>query len=125
MNPSSILIVEDNKDLTEGIRWALEQEGFNVTAVSSGEEAIALIPTNDFEVFLIDVKLPGMDGIAVMLNILDRDPEAKVIIMTAYKVETLLVEVQSRGAVSVLRKPFEVEEFLKLIAEIQKDIRSN
>ncbi len=118
MNPSRILIVEDNEDFTEGIRWALEQEGFKVTAVSSGEEATPLIQKNNFDLTLIDLKLPGMDGIKVMYNLLDLDPEARVIIMTAYKVETLLTEVQNRGAISVLRKPFEVEELLELIAKI-------
>jgi len=118
MNPTKILIVEDNEDLTEGIQWALEQEGFKVTAVSSGEEATSLIQKNNFDLTLIDVKLPGMDGIEVMYNILDLDPDARMIIMTAYKVETLLVEVQTRGAISVLRKPFEVEQLLELIAKI-------
>ena len=114
MNPSKVLIVEDNEDLTEGIRWALEQEGFEVTAVTSGEEAIPLIQSNNFDLTLIDMKLPGMDGIAVLLKILDLDPEARVIIMTAYKVESLLIEVQERGAISVLRKPFEKIESVRL-----------
>lgn len=125
MNPLNILIVEDNNDLAEGIQWALEQEDFKVTAVSSGEEATSLIQKNNFDLFLLDVKLPGMDGIAVLLKILDLDPEAKVIIMTAYKIDSLLIEVQDRGEISILRKPFEVEELLQLIAKIQKDIRSN
>ena len=118
MNPSKILIVEDNEDLTEGVRWALEQEGFKVTAVTSGEEATSLIQSKNFDLSLIDLKLPGMDGIRVMYNLLDLDSEARVIIMTAYKVETLLAEVQNRGAIAILRKPFEVEELLKLIAKI-------
>lgn len=125
MNPLNILIVEDNNDLAEGIQWALEQEGLKVTAVSSGEEATPLIQNNNFDLFLLDVKLPGMDGIAVLLKILDLDPAAKVIIMTAYKIDSLLTEVQDRGEISVLRKPFEVEELLKLITKIQKDTRSN
>lgn len=118
MNPFKILIVEDNEDLTKGIQWALEQEGFKVTAVSSGEEATSLIHKNNFDLTLVDLKLPGMDGIRVMYNLLDLNPEARVIIMTAYKVDTLLAEVQNRGAISVLRKPFEVEELLQLIAKI-------
>ena len=125
MSPLNILIVEDNNDLAEGIQWALEQEGLKVTAVSSGEEATPLIQNNNFDLFLLDVKLPGMDGIAVLLKILDLDPAAKVIIMTAYKIDSLLTEVQDRGEISVLRKPFEVEELLKLITKIQKDTRSN
>ena len=118
MNPSNILIVEDNMDLTEGIQWALEQANFKVSAVSSGEEAVALIQEKNFDLTLIDVKLPGMDGIAVLLKVLDLDPEAKVIIMTAYKVDSLLDEVQDRGAISILRKPFEIEQLLELIANI-------
>ena len=118
MNPLNILIVEDNNDLAEGIQWALEQEDLKVTAVSSGEEATPLIQNNNFDLFLLDVKLPGMDGIAVLLKILDLDPAAKVIIMTAYKIDSLLTEVQDRGEISVLRKPFEVEELLKLITKI-------
>jgi DNA-binding NtrC family response regulator len=89
-----------------------------VTAVTSGEEAISLIQNKSFDLTLIDVNLPGMDGIAVLLKILDRDPEAKAIIMTAYKVESLLSEVQHRGEISILRKPFEVEQLLELVANI-------
>ena len=119
MNPSNILIVEDNMDLSEGIQWALEQADFKVTAVSSGEEAVSLIQEKNFDLTLIDLNLPGMDGIEVLLNILDLDPEAKVIVMTAYKVESLLIEVQDRGAITILRKPFEMGQLLGLIAKIQ------
>ncbi len=116
--PFNILVAEDDKELCEGFRMVFESEGFKVTIVSSGEEAISSFENNNFDLTLMDVQLPGMDGIEAFLNILELKPDAKVIIMTAYKINSLLAEVESRGAISILRKPFEMEQVLELIAKI-------
>ncbi len=119
--PFNILVAEDDMDLGKGLRMVFESEGFKVTTVSTGEEAISLFQNNNYDLTLMDVKLPGMDGVEAFINILELKPEAKVVIMTAYKIDTLLAEVEDRGAVSILRKPFEIGQVLELIAKLQAD----
>lgn len=116
----NILVAEDDVELSEGLRMVLESEGLGVTIASSGEDAISLFQDNDFDLVLMDVKLPGIDGIEAFLRILELKPEAKVIIMTAYKIDSLLAETENRGAISILRKPFDMEQVLGPIREINK-----
>ena len=115
MSAASVLIVEDNPDLGEALKAGIEEEGYQVTLVTSAERAIDLYRESDFDISFMDVKLPGIDGINGLTTILATNPDARIVVMSGYKVETLLEEAVKRGAVSVLQKPFSVEQMLDLI----------
>lgn len=117
MSQPTVLIVDDNIDLAEGLRDGLEDEDCLVTTATSAEDAIGLCQSADFDIILMDVKLPGIDGIGGLIGILNLKPDSRIVVMSGYKVSSLLDEATQRGAVSVLQKPFSVEQVLELIRE--------
>lgn len=118
MTPLNILITEDNADLREGLKTVLEVEGYSVTAVSCGEDAISSFKNNDFDLTFMDIKLPGIDGIEALTKLIDLSPDAKVVMMTGYQPDQFMTEVQQRLTTSILHKPFHMEEFLQLIKDL-------
>lgn len=119
MSRARILIVDDNVDLAEGLRDGLEEEGCITTMATSAEDAIKLCRSAEFDLILMDVKLPGIDGIGGLIEIQKINPDSRIVVMSGYKIDTLLNEAIRRGATSVLQKPFSVEQVLEIIREIQ------
>lgn len=117
MNAKRILIVEDNQDLAAALKAGIEEEGYEVSIANSAEQAFSDLEQFEFDILFMDVRLPGMDGINAMTRILASKPATRVVIMSGYKIETLLQEAVQRGAVSILQKPFSVERALALIRE--------
>lgn len=117
MNDRSILIVDDNIDLGEGLRSVLDGEGFDVSLASSGNEAISISQEKVFDITLMDMKLPDMTGIEALMEIINLHADARVVMMSGYRVHELLGEALERGAESVLNKPFTIEQ---LLAEINR-----
>ncbi len=118
MTRPAVLIVDDNRDLAEGLADGLEEEGYMVKTAPSAEDGIRHCQEADFDLVLMDVKLPGIDGIGGLIEILNLKPETRVVVMSGYKVETLLDEATRRGALAVLQKPFSMEQVLELIREL-------
>jgi len=105
-----ILIVDDE----ELVRWSLDQaltpEGHTVKAVGSGEEALQEFKHNDYDLVILDIKLPGKDGIHVLKEMQEYDPASLVIMITAHGGVATAVEAMKCGAHDYLQKPFEIEE---------------
>ena len=117
MSSKRILIVEDNQDLAAALKAGIEEEGYSVSIAGSAEQAFSALEQFDFDVLFMDVQLPGMDGINAMTKILASKPATRIVVMSGYKIQTLLQEALSRGAVSILQKPFSVEQALNLIRQ--------
>lgn len=115
MKPLKIFVVDDDPDFAEGIAITLELEGHHVTFASSGEEAIRRFAEQDFDVTLMDVRMPGMDGVESLMEIRKIQPDAKVVMMTAYSVEDLLRQAMAEGALGVLHKPVASDTLLKAL----------
>jgi CheY-like chemotaxis protein len=108
----SILIVDDNADLGEGLKSVLDDEGFDVSLVGSGSDAISLSRESCFDITFMDLKLPDMTGIEALVEIINIHADARVVMMSGYRVHELLSEALALGAESVLSKPFSVEQIL-------------
>ncbi len=119
MRPADILIVDDEKDLAEGLAEVLEIEGHRPAVAFSGEEALDKIRDRTFDVIILDVKLPGMNGVECFLRIRKENPDARVIMMTGYRIEQLLTQAVDNGAAAVLHKPFAPEKLLELIQQVR------
>lgn len=119
MKALDILIVDDDRDLAESIGDALELAGHRPTIANSGTEAIAKYCGKAFDLTFMDVKLPDINGVETFLTIREMDPNARVVMMTGYRIEQLLAQATSNGAIRVLRKPFAIEEILTAIDEVQ------
>ncbi len=101
----NIFVVDDDRDVAEGLADVLEMSGHRVTLAHSGQEAIEIFAQQDFDIALMDVMMPGMNGVESFIEIRKTKPDAKVIMMTGYSVEQLLQQAVDNGAVGVLQKP--------------------
>jgi len=113
----SILIVEDEAVVRESLRDWLTDIGYEVETAEEGEEALRTIAGNNFGVVILDLKLPGKDGIEVLREAREKSPQLKGIIITAYPSVQTAVEAMKEGAVDYLPKPFDLNVLEKLIRE--------
>ena len=104
-----ILVVEDDPALTDWLRTALGKRGFTVTARASVAEALSLLASEDFEVVVTDLNLPGDNGIALAERLAGDRPDTPVVVITAFgSMETAIAAIRA-GAYDFITKPFEVE----------------
>ena len=106
----NILVVDDEMSVRTTFSSVLRKEGYRVTAVKDGYEAIKAIDEGSFDLALVDLRMPGLDGIEVLENIKKRKPQIPVIIYTGYGSVTTAVEAMRKGAADYLAKPFSPEE---------------
>jgi len=106
----NILVVDDDVSVRTTFSSVLRQEGYRVTAVKNGYEAIMAINEESFDLALVDLRMPGLDGIEVLEKIKTRRPQTRVIIFTGYGSITTAVEAMRKGATDYLNKPFSPHE---------------
>ena len=114
MSQEKILIVEDNEDLLFTLTRVLEKEGYGLYAAGSGEEAIEIFKKELIDLVLLDLKLPKMNGMAVLDKLKDYDPDCLVLMMTGLTDPKPAIEAMKMGAYDYLMKPFELDE-VKLV----------
>jgi two-component system response regulator GlrR len=107
-----LLIVDDDLSILRVLKMRLESEGYQVEAASEIEAAKDLAVTNEYELAILDLKLPGGNGIDLMKTIHKTDPNLPVIILTAYGTIESAVEAIKEGAYVYLKKPFNYRELL-------------
>lgn len=107
-----ILLVEDEMHLARGICFNLEQEGYRVSHVESGEEALERLAYDRFALIILDVMLPGIDGFAVCEKVRAADPRVPILILTARSGEGDRITGLKSGADDYITKPFSLSEFL-------------
>ena len=113
----SMLIVDDDPGLVRTTSLILEHEGYSVTTASNGPEAIALTRETAFDLTLLDIKMPEIDGVETLRELKRLRPTATVVMMTAYTVEQRISEALREGAHAILRKPLAIEPLLGLIEQ--------
>jgi CheY-like chemotaxis protein len=116
--------VDDNEDFLDSTKDVLEEEGFQVMTASSGEEAVRKVDSQAFDVVLMDIKMPGLNGVESLIEMKKRSPDIKVIMCTAYIVNGLIRQALEEGAYAVLNKPFEIDVLLRTIQSSQQDLKS-
>jgi len=115
-----ILVVEDDEDTLVGIRTALLSENYEVVEARDGDEAIKMVEIADPRVVLLDYRIPKKDGMTVLHWIKANKPATAAVIMTAYGSEVLAVDIMKAGADDYVRKPFEIDEILKVTARAMR-----
>ena len=107
MKMETILIVDDEKNYPPILAAVMEEEGFEPLMANSGEEALNILKHSDVDLVLTDMKMPSMDGIELLENVKQKDPELPVIMMTAHGTVEKAVEAMQKGAYSYIMKPFD------------------
>jgi len=111
-----VLVVDDETVQRELLQGFLEKEGYDVSSAASGEDALSLAAGQGFEIALIDLKMPGMDGVATLKGLREKNPELAGIMMTAFASVETAVSAMKEGAHEYLTKPIDLTE-LKIVLE--------
>ncbi|UCD85290.1 MAG: response regulator [Deltaproteobacteria bacterium] len=109
MEKENILVVEDEDIMREALVDWFSGEGHKVDAAMDGDKELDKFKLEDYDAMVIDLKLPGRDGLSVLKEVKAKNPKAKVVIITAYPSIETAVDAMRRGAIDYLPKPFELE----------------
>lgn len=111
-----ILLAEDEEPMRVYLARALERAGYHVVAVANGSEALDRLESDDFDLLLSDIVMPGMDGIELAQRCADLRPRTKVMFITGFAAVTLKASRETPQA-KVLSKPFHLRD---LVLEVQR-----
>ncbi len=112
----SILICDDEEIMRDVLETILSGAGYKVDLAKTGEEAVEAYGQRPYDVVLMDVSMPGMGGLTALEQIIALDPEAAVLMITAYATFDTAISAWEKGAGGVIRKPFQNEQILSLVA---------
>ena len=116
----NILVIEDEELMSSSLLWLLEKSGYNVTVANNGEEALLKVKNMNFNLIIVDVRMPCIDGIDTLSNIRDYFKKSgnklvPEIIITGYADENSYKRAMDLGVADYIYKPFESTEILKAI----------
>jgi len=114
---SAIYVIDDDDQLRTSFHKLLTEEGYEVGEAASGEIGLAMIRTRMPDLVILDIRLPGMNGLKVYQAIRDIDSKLPVIIMTAYGTTETAIEATKLGAFDYILKPFDIPQMLKVITQ--------
>jgi DNA-binding NtrC family response regulator len=121
MSQGKILAIDDEQNIRHLIRNEFMLEGFEVTTAKSGEEGLGFVDGQDYDVVLLDLKLPKMSGIETLKLLKRKNPRSEVIMITGYGDIHSAVESVKLGARDYVTKPFKLDELLTLVKYAVKD----
>ena len=117
MNKASILIVDDNEGILETLSAILEEKGYDTDTAKNGREAIEKSKKNFYDLALLDIKLPDMEGTKLLTEMKETKPKMVKIMMTGYASLQNAVEALNLGADAYITKPLDPENLLKIVNE--------
>jgi len=116
-NPAKILVVDDDENIRKTLTAILKNEGYIVDAAQNGNEAIKKTQTAAYNVALIDIRLPDMEGIDLLAKIKDAVPKTRKIIITGYPTLKNAIAAVNKKADAYLMKPVDIDKLLETIHE--------
>ena len=112
---TSVLIVDDSNGICKTMTMILQRKGFDVTCAMDGPEAIERVKERQFDNILLDIRLPGMDGVEVNRQIRSLRPQSRVAMMTAYADEDKVRTSLEAGAERVFYKPLDMDTVINYL----------
>jgi len=113
-----ILVVDDEAPMRESLNDWLKEDGYEVGLAANGQEGVEMAQKDEWEVILLDLKMPGMDGLETLKGIKAVSPDSEIIMMTAYATIDTAVQAMREGAFDYLVKPFDPDEIELQIKKI-------
>jgi len=110
MKTERILVVDDERSMREFLEIMLTKEGYEVRTAANGKEALALVEKELFDLAILDIRMPKMDGIKTLGHLKEISPETVVLMITAYASTDTAIQAMKQGAYDYITKPFKVEE---------------
>lgn len=119
MKRAQILVVDDEEGIRETMQFALQAAGHEVETAADGPEGLAKFATGEeWDLVLLDQRMPGMEGLEVLRQMRERDPASRIVMVTAYGTIELAVDAMKAGAVDFLRKPFTPEVLRRAVRAV-------
>jgi DNA-binding NtrC family response regulator len=117
MNPINILLVDDEEEYVATLSERIEMRGFNSRIAADGEQALKMIRENTYHVMVLDLRMPGIDGMTVLKAVKKTHPEIQVVMITGHGSDLDKKNALDNGAFAYMEKPVELET---LIGHIKK-----
>ena len=114
---ASVLLVDDEEQFLQVLSERLTNRGLRVSSVTSGEEAVALVENKNFDAVVVDLAMPGLDGIETTKKIKEKRPDLEIIILTGHATVKAGIEAMKLGAEDFLEKPVDLNVLLERIGE--------
>jgi DNA-binding NtrC family response regulator len=112
-----ILIVDDDENIRKALATILEEEGYKIDSAETAKQAIEKTNKNFYNLALIDIRLPDMEGVELLTKIKETTPRMRKVIITGYPTLQNAIEAVNKGADAYIVKPFDIDEILKTIRE--------
>ena len=117
---AKVLLVDDEEDFTEILSKRLEAHNLKVKAVNPGEDAVQIVDEQSFDVIILDLAMPGMDGLETLQKIKENHPDAEIIMLTGHATVKSSVEALKIGADDLMEKPVDLVALMNKIDELRK-----
>ncbi len=121
LKDKKILLVDDDEWIRDSLTLYFDSEGCNMMAVETAEEGMELLTQQNYDIILIDYKLPGIDGLTFSRKIQEICPDAIKILITAYKNKKVVSEAVSAGIQDLIDKPFTIKTIEDSISRLLHD----
>ena len=119
----NVLVVDDEESMRHLLTVILTDRGYEVRAVSNGDDALRELSSRDYDLVLSDVRMPRMDGLALLGKALQLRPDLTVIVMSAYGTHDTAIEAMKAGAYDYVSKPFKPDEVLLVLRKAEERLR--
>ncbi len=115
MQKIRVLVVDDKKVIGDLFDFTLGYEGYDITVVDNAVSALEMIKKKSFDVAFLDIVMPEKDGVAALQEIRTISPQLPIVMMSGYSVEEKRSQARELGAITCLKKPFEIEDVKRVI----------
>jgi two-component system response regulator AtoC len=116
----SVLVADDEFSIRQTLSLSLQEQGYEVRAVSNGEEALAELESRDYDAVISDVRMPRLDGMTLLRRALVRQPDLTFVVMSAYSQPEAALEAVGAGAFDYVSKPFKPEEVVLVLKKAEE-----
>jgi len=115
-----VLLVDDEEEFISSLASRLEVRGLKVTGATRGAEAVDLVDKQQFDIIVLDLAMPGMDGLETLQKIKEKDPNAEIVMLSGHGSLKSGIEAIKLGAEDFLEKPVDLRELIEKIAEARE-----
>ena len=121
-NNPKVLVADDQRGMRLTLEGIFDERGYQVTGVENGYQAIEAARETQYDLIFMDIKMPGINGVQTYREIKKICPGSVVVMMTGFAMEELVREALEEGAFSVIYKPFDAEEVVKLVESVYRPV---
>jgi DNA-binding NtrC family response regulator len=123
--PSKVLLVDDERDFVEALSERLQMRDYSSAVVYGGEEALSIVEEDEPDVMVLDLKMPGIDGLEVLRRVKEKHPNVEVIVLTGHGSEDAARVCAELGACAYLEKPVDIEKLTQAMQEAHRKVRES